>query len=109
MIRLILCVGATIFSITRPILEQNISQNFYEDSILNFNFPGMKIGIAENENGPTGTTVFYFPDGVMGAADVRGRATGTLNASAVSRGYEDKMIDAVIFSGGSWYGLSAAT
>ncbi|MFC4720935.1 P1 family peptidase [Geojedonia litorea] len=79
------------------------------DSILNFNFPGMKIGIAENENGPTGTTVFYFPDGVMGAADVRGGATGTVNASAVSRGYESKMIDAVVFSGGSWYGLSAAT
>ncbi len=109
MIRLLLCVGVTIFLFTQPLLGQNISQNFYKDSILNFNFPGMKIGIAENEDGPTGTTVFYFPDGVMGAADVRGGATGTVNASAVSRGYESKMIDAVVFSGGSWYGLSAAT
>lgn len=109
MIRLLLCVGVTIFSLTHPLLGQNISQDFNKDSILNFNFPGMKIGIAENEDGPTGTTVFYFPARVMGAADVRGGATGTVNASAVSRGYENKMIDAVVFSGGSWYGLSAAT
>ncbi|HEY5690485.1 MAG TPA: P1 family peptidase [Cyclobacteriaceae bacterium] len=109
MIRLILCVGATILSFAQPLLGQNISQHFDKDSILNFNFSGMKIGIAENEEGPTGTTVFYFPDGVMAAADVRGGATGTVNASALSTGYDDKMMQAVVFSGGSWYGLSAAT
>ncbi len=79
------------------------------ESILTFDFKGMHIGTAENEQGPTGTTVFYFPDGVMGAADIRGGATGTVNAHVVTRSYESKMIDAVVFSGGSWYGLSAAT
>ena len=107
--RLILCISVIISSLMQPLFGQNITQNIESGAILNFNFPGMKIGVAENEDGPTGTTVFYFPDGVMGAADVRGGATGTVNASAVSRGYEDKMIDAVVFSGGSWYGLSAAT
>lgn len=109
MIRLFIGVGVILTSFTPPLLGQTKSQNFYKDSILKFNFPGMHIGIAEKEEGPTGTTVFYFPNGVMGAADVRGGATGTVNASAVSRGYESKMIDAVVFSGGSWYGLSAAT
>jgi len=79
------------------------------DSILKFEFQGMRIGMAENEEGPTGTTVFYFPDGVMAAGDIRGGATGTLNSSVVSTSYERKMINAVVFSGGSWFGLSAAT
>lgn len=80
-----------------------------KDSLLRFDFEEIHIGTAVNEEGPTGTTVFYFPDGVMGAADIRGGATGTVNAHVVTKGYESKMIDAVVFSGGSWYGLSAAT
>lgn len=30
---------------------------------LTFDFPGMRVGVAEYEEGPTGTTVFYFPKG----------------------------------------------
>jgi L-aminopeptidase/D-esterase-like protein len=76
---------------------------------LEFDFPAMKIGIAEYEEGPTGTTVFYFPDGVKAAVDVRGGSPGTVNATALMNAYEYKMIQSVVFSGGSWYGLSAAT
>lgn len=79
------------------------------DRVLHFDFPGMLIGTARNPEGPTGTTVFYFPHGVMAAADVRGGSPGTLNVPAVQLGYEEKFIDAVVLSGGSWYGLSAAT
>ena len=76
---------------------------------LHFDFPGMRIGVAEYEEGPTGTTVFYFPKGVKAAVDARGGAPGTLNTDAVRLGYESKAMQAVVFSGGSWYGLSAAT
>jgi L-aminopeptidase/D-esterase-like protein len=76
---------------------------------LRFEFPGMRVGISEYEEGPTGTTVFYFPNGVKGAVDVRGGAPGTVNATALMNAYESKMVQAVVFSGGSWYGLSAAT
>ena len=76
---------------------------------LEFDFPAMKVGIAEYEEGPTGTTVFYFPDGVKAAVDVRGGSPGTVNATALMNAYEYKMIQSVVFSGGSWYGLSAAT
>ncbi len=76
---------------------------------LRFDFPGMRVGIAEYDEGPTGTTVFYFPNGVKGAVDVRGGAPGTVNATALMNSYERKMMQAVVFSGGSWYGLSAAT
>jgi L-aminopeptidase/D-esterase-like protein len=77
--------------------------------VLEFDFPGMRIGVAEYDDGPTGTTVFYFPNGVIAAADVRGGSPGTVNAHAVRLGYEEAFINAVVFSGGSWYGLSAAT
>jgi L-aminopeptidase/D-esterase-like protein len=69
----------------------------------------MRIGVAEYEEGPTGTTVFYFPKGVKAAVDARGGAPGTVNTDAVRLGYEAHMMQAVVFSGGSWYGLSAAT
>lgn len=76
---------------------------------LRFDFPGLQIGVAEYDEGPTGTTVFYFPKGVKAAVDVRGGAPGTLNTDAVRLGYDAPMMQAVVFSGGSWYGLSAAT
>ncbi|HUQ98474.1 MAG TPA: P1 family peptidase [Gemmatimonadaceae bacterium] len=79
------------------------------DRLLRFDFPEMRIGTAEYDEGPTGTTVFYFPKGVKAAVDVRGGASGDLNAFALRDAYESKMIQAVVFSGGSWYGLSAAT
>ena len=77
--------------------------------VLRFDFPDMLVGTAEYDEGPTGTTVFYFPKGVKGAVDVRGGAPGDLNAFALRNAYEAKMMQAVTFSGGSWYGLSAAT
>ena len=76
---------------------------------LRFDFPALKIGIAEYEEGPTGTTVFYFPHSVKAAVDVRGGAPGTVNATALMNSKDYAMMDAVVFSGGSWYGLSAAT
>jgi L-aminopeptidase/D-esterase-like protein len=68
---------------------------------LRLDFPGLRIGIAEYEDGPTGCTVFHLPPG--GAAcsvDIRGGSPGTLG------NYE--WTHAVCFAGGSLYGLEAA-
>jgi L-aminopeptidase/D-esterase-like protein len=68
---------------------------------LEFDFPGLQVGIAEYEEGPTGCTVFHLPPG--GAAcsvDIRGGSPGTLG------NYE--WAHAVCFAGGSLYGLEAA-
>ena len=89
--------------------SQPIPKLYKEGPSLKFDFPEMRVGIAEYDEGPTGTTVFYFPDGVKGAVDVRGGSPGTLNATVLMDSYESKMIQGVVFSGGSWYGLSAAT
>lgn len=88
---------------------QPIPKVYKEAPSLRFEFPEMRVGIAEYDEGPTGTTVFYFPDGVKGAVDVRGGSPGTVNATVLMDSYESKMVQAVVFSGGSWYGLSAAT
>jgi L-aminopeptidase/D-esterase-like protein len=76
---------------------------------LRFDFPELRVGIAEYDAGPTGATVFYFPGKVKAAVDVRGGAPGTINTDALRLGYEARMMDAVVFAGGSWYGLAAAT
>ncbi len=76
---------------------------------LKFDFPDMRVGVAEYDEGPTGTTVFYFPKGAKGAVDMRGGAPGEVNAEILQNAYERPMVQAVVFSGGSWYGLSAAT
>jgi L-aminopeptidase/D-esterase-like protein len=66
---------------------------------LHFDFPALKIGIAEYSQAPTGCTVFYFPDGVKTAVDIRGSAAG------VSFQYDYN--HAICFAGGSLLGLEA--
>lgn len=39
---------------------------------MKFDFPDLYIGIAEYREGPTGCTVFYFPNNAISVADVRG-------------------------------------
>ena len=76
---------------------------------LEFDFPGLRIGVAEYEEGPTGLTVFYFPAGVMAAVDVRGGAAATINTDRLRLGYDQPTVRAIFFTGGSSYGLEAAS
>jgi L-aminopeptidase/D-esterase-like protein len=76
---------------------------------LSFDFPGLEVGTAEYEDGPTGTTVLYFPKHALVAIDVRGGAPGTINSDAARLEADEGFISAVVLSGGSAYGLSAAT
>ena len=71
--------------------------------VLDFDFPALRIGVAEYADGPTGCTVFFFPDGVTGAVDIRGGAPGGLLPHPWGR------YDAICFAGGSLYGLEAAS
>ena len=77
--------------------------------VLPLEFPEIHVGIAEYREGPTGTTVFFFPEPVMAAIDVRGGAPGVVNSGALRIPYEAAYTNAICFSGGSSYGLSAAT
>jgi L-aminopeptidase/D-esterase-like protein len=67
---------------------------------LRFDFPGLRIGVAEYEEGPTGCTVFHLPaGGATCAVDIRGGSPGTIG------GYE--WAHAICLAGGSLYGLEA--
>src|SRR5262245_19018209 len=89
-----------------------IPRTSFEGPAVEFDFPSLRIGVAEYEEGPTGTTVFYFPKRVFAAVDVRGGAPGTLMTDGIRFGYDDTdspWVDAICFAGGSCYGLEAAT
>jgi L-aminopeptidase/D-esterase-like protein len=77
--------------------------------VLEFDFPEIHIGVAEYADGPTGATVFYFPEPVKAAIDVRGGAPGVVNSEALRLGADASFTRAVCFAGGSSFGLSAAT
>jgi len=73
--------------------------------VLEFDFPGLEIGVAAYPEIPTGCTVFnfdvdMFPAGVMLELDVRGGAPW-------HSGAED-IVNAISLAGGSVYGLEAA-
>jgi L-aminopeptidase/D-esterase-like protein len=73
----------------------------FDGPALELDFPGLAIGVAEYDEGPTGCTVFHFVNGATAATDVRGGSPGTIG------GYE--WVRAICFAGGSLYGLEAAT
>jgi L-aminopeptidase/D-esterase-like protein len=73
--------------------------------VLEFDFPGLEIGVAAYSQIPTGCTVFIFdagmyPAGVMLEVDARGGATWQSGA------YDT--VNAISLAGGSVYGLEAA-
>jgi len=69
---------------------------------LKFDFPNLRIGIAEYNEGPTGCTVFHFLDGAKVSCDVRGGAPGVVG--------ENRMYaDAICFAGGTLFGYEAIT
>ncbi len=73
-----------------------------------FDFPGIKVGTAENPKGPTGCTVISFPSGALAAVDVRGGAAAVREQSSVEESNSWGWADAVVLAGGSTYGLAAA-
>ena len=52
----------------------------FDSPHLDFDFPGLKIGCADYEEGPTGCTVFAFAGGVETAVDIRGGMVGQVES-----------------------------
>jgi 6-aminohexanoate-oligomer endohydrolase len=73
-----------------------------DGAALELDFPGLEIGCAEYDEGPTGCTVFNFPDGASLQTDIRGGSPGTFGG-----GYE--RVHAICLAGGSLYGLEAVS
>ena len=75
---------------------------------LIMNWPMLRIGTAEYKEGPTGVTVFRFGRKVLTVYDVRGEPI-TANTEYLRLGRDIPLYDAVVFSGGSAYGLESTT
>ena len=67
---------------------------------LEFDFPALRIGVAEYEEGPTGCTVFSFPADMATAIDARGGMVGKTG--------DYDWCQAICLAGGSLPGLEAA-
>jgi L-aminopeptidase/D-esterase-like protein len=71
--------------------------------------PGFRIGHATDAARRTGCTVILTPPGTIGAVDVRGGAPGTRETGAFTAGNLVSEIHALVFAGGSAFGLAAST
>lgn len=79
-----------------------IPRTEFDGPALELDFPGLQIGTAEYEEGPTGCTVLYFPGRVRAVSDIRGGAHATIFSTELTN------LDAVCMAGGSQLGLEAS-
>jgi L-aminopeptidase/D-esterase-like protein len=70
---------------------------------------GLKVGHASNYNGYTGCTVILCEAGATCGIDIRGSASGTRQVDALSISHIVEHVHAILLSGGSSFGLDAAT
>jgi L-aminopeptidase/D-esterase-like protein len=70
---------------------------------------GLKVGHASNYEGYTGCTVILCEEGATCGIDIRGSASGTRQVDALSINHIVEHVHAILLSGGSSFGLDAAT
>jgi L-aminopeptidase/D-esterase-like protein len=71
--------------------------------------PGLKVGHAHDHAALTGCTVLLCEAGIVAACDVRGGAVGERELETIRPGHLVERIHALVFAGGSAYGLEAAS
>ena len=71
--------------------------------------PGIRVGHYTDRDNATGCTVVLCEAGAIGGVDVRGSAPGTRETDLLSPTAMVEQVHAVLLSGGSAFGLSAAT
>jgi L-aminopeptidase/D-esterase-like protein len=70
---------------------------------------GIKVGHAEDPDALTGCTVILLENGAVGGVDQRGGAPGTRETDLLHPMHLVEQIHAILLTGGSAYGLDAAT
>jgi L-aminopeptidase/D-esterase-like protein len=74
--------------------------------VASFPVPGVRVGHLTRAG--TGVTVVLLPAGSVGSAEVRGGAPATRELDALDPARTVARVDAVVFAGGSAFGLAAA-
>jgi L-aminopeptidase/D-esterase-like protein len=75
---------------------------------VKYALPGLEISSLEDATRATGATLFYFPNGAMAQADIRGGSAATSEVSLLESGSMSCWIDGIVFAGGSTMGLAAS-
>lgn len=70
---------------------------------------GLSVGHYTDARRPTGCTVVLTPQGAVAGVDVRGAAPGTRETDLLEPGNLVQQVHAVLLTGGSAFGLDAAT
>lgn len=70
---------------------------------------GIQLGHATNKSAKTGCTVILCPTGTTAGVDVRGAAPGTRETEAIRPGRLIQEVHAILLTGGSAFGLDAAS
>jgi L-aminopeptidase/D-esterase-like protein len=70
---------------------------------------GLSVGHCTLDTRPTGCTVVLCPEGAVAGVDVRGAAPGTRETDLLAPGHTVDRVHAIVLSGGSAYGLDAAS
>lgn len=70
--------------------------------------PGVHVGHWTDPRAATGVTVMTFPEPNVTAVELRGAAPGTREIGLLAPGMKVETIQALVFAGGSAYGLAAA-
>ena len=71
--------------------------------------PGLRVGHAQDNEALTGCTVILCEEGAVGGVDQRGGAPGTRETDLMHPMHLVQRVHAVVLSGGSAFGLDAAT
>ena len=71
--------------------------------------PGVRVGNASDDRLASGSTVVLFDKPAVAAADVRGGGPGTRESALLDPAMTVQGVDAITLSGGSTYGLDAAS
>ncbi|MBF8267106.1 MAG: Peptidase family protein [Dehalococcoidia bacterium] len=71
--------------------------------------PGIQVGHFTDRKAGTGCTVILCPQGAVGGVDVRGSAPGTRETDLLRPGNLVQQVHGVLLSGGSAFGLDAAS
>jgi L-aminopeptidase/D-esterase-like protein len=69
---------------------------------------GVRVGHWTDREAWTGCTVVLLPEGSVASCEVRGGAPGTVGTDGLSPASADAGVDAILLTGGSGFGLTAA-
>lgn len=82
--------------------EENIFGNITD-------VPGIKVGVATDQNAATGCTVMIMEDGAVGGVSVQGGAPGSRETDLLSPFCRVEEVHGIALSGGSAFGLDTAS